>query len=80
MSFSSKQLLPPSFYLIKAFHLQQIQWHALVNRWKTSCLQESLVWLFCILFVTDCHYATVFEPTCVFKVHIYIYIYMISNK
>lgn len=53
MSFSSKQLLPPSFYLIKAFHLQQIQWHALVNRWKTSRLQESLVSL--VILYPVCH-------------------------
>ncbi len=35
MSFSSKQLLPPSFYLIKELHLQQIQ-----RQMKASHLQE----------------------------------------
>lgn len=33
MSFSSKHLLPPSFYLIKVFKLQQIQWHTRLDRW-----------------------------------------------
>lgn len=37
MSFPSKQLLPPSFYLIKVFHLQQIQLHALLVRWQKKC-------------------------------------------
>lgn len=32
MSFSSKQLLPPFFYLIKALHLQQIQRHVPLDR------------------------------------------------
>lgn len=32
MSFSSKQLLPPFFYLIKVFHLQPIQRRALLHR------------------------------------------------
>lgn len=35
MSFSSKQLLPPSFYLIKEHHLQQILWQdAAAARWQ----------------------------------------------
>lgn len=34
MSFSSKQLLPPFSYLIKVLHLQQIQWHAPLDRWQ----------------------------------------------
>lgn len=34
MSFSSKQLLPPFFYLIKVLHSQQIQPQVAVDRWQ----------------------------------------------
>lgn len=56
MSFSSKQLLPPSFYLIKELHLQQIpRRHAPLDRWQRESVTSAgivTLWvIFDILFV-----------------------------
>lgn len=44
MSFSSKQLLPPFHYLIKLFHLQQIQQHAPLDRWQREDITSARMW------------------------------------